>query len=288
MGCYGGVAAVDRAAARRERLLDAALAVVGAEGWAGVSVRRVCAAAGLTSRYFYESFPDRDALVLALFDAVSVEAMQLVLGAVGVSDDDALSKARAAIGAFVGLVDDDARKAQVLFAYESALSERRFETARAWAQLVAVQGREFYGMVDGAEAVIATSAAMLAGGLAQTLLDWTERGAAVEQCGSDRELRDPVRRHRRGRRGARAVPRLIPRRGSGWVDFFPPLGNFSTHPLALGHRIRRVGRFLPTPRELLDPPPGTSSATGGLSDMLRPTDARPDRAISRTAAVRRR
>lgn len=65
---YKGVSAEERRAERRARLVRACLDVVGAEGILGTSAERVCAEAQLTKRYFYESFPDRDALLLAAAD----------------------------------------------------------------------------------------------------------------------------------------------------------------------------------------------------------------------------
>lgn len=42
-------------------------------GWAAVTMRGVCARAGLNDRYFYESFEDRDALLAAIWDGVRDE-----------------------------------------------------------------------------------------------------------------------------------------------------------------------------------------------------------------------
>jgi len=65
---YKGISAEERRAERRTRLVQACLGVVGANGVAATTVDRVCAEARLTKRYFYESFPDRDALLLAAAD----------------------------------------------------------------------------------------------------------------------------------------------------------------------------------------------------------------------------
>jgi AcrR family transcriptional regulator len=76
------VAAADRIAARREALIDAALAVFAAEGWAALSARSVSEQAGLTRRYFYESFDDIDDLIAAAFEQISSEARDAVRAAV--------------------------------------------------------------------------------------------------------------------------------------------------------------------------------------------------------------
>jgi AcrR family transcriptional regulator len=152
-------------------------------------VRAICGKARLTPRYFYESFADRDELLLALFDQIVSEATQAVLTAVVSADHDARAKARAAIGAFLALVTDDPRKARVLFVEamgSEPLTRRRFETLRMFAGLVAQQGREFYGVEGGALAD--TTALMLVGGLAETILSWLDgtlhvtREQLIEDC----------------------------------------------------------------------------------------------------------
>jgi AcrR family transcriptional regulator len=67
---YGGRSRTDRMAERREKLLRAALALYARVGREGASVTAICAEAGLTTRYFYESFPSHDALFLAVFRGV--------------------------------------------------------------------------------------------------------------------------------------------------------------------------------------------------------------------------
>src|ERR1700680_1357164 len=79
---YRGVAAGARVAGRREALIDAALEVFATEGWGALSARRVCEQAGLTRRYFYESFDDLDALLGAAFDRITGRVSDAVGAAV--------------------------------------------------------------------------------------------------------------------------------------------------------------------------------------------------------------
>jgi len=60
---FKGVSAADRTATRRDQLLNGLLDAVLTFGCARVSVNNVCAAAGLTKRYFYESFESLDDLM---------------------------------------------------------------------------------------------------------------------------------------------------------------------------------------------------------------------------------
>jgi AcrR family transcriptional regulator len=64
---YSGQSFEDRQAERREKLLRAALHVAGRAGIEGLSVAAICAEAGLTARYFYESFPSREAIFVEAY-----------------------------------------------------------------------------------------------------------------------------------------------------------------------------------------------------------------------------
>jgi AcrR family transcriptional regulator len=176
-GVYGGVGAEQRKSARRAQLLEAALELLGTEGWQATTVRGICARAKLTPRYFYESFPDRDEVLLAVFDAIAQEGAAAVLSVVASAPNDARAKSRAAIGAFIELVTDDPRKARVLFVEamgSEPLARRRFATVRMFAGLVAEQARHFYGVPAETDPLVEITALMLSGGLAETLLAWLD------------------------------------------------------------------------------------------------------------------
>jgi AcrR family transcriptional regulator len=72
------VPAEDRVAERRRRLLDAGLELFGTRGVAAVGVGDVCREAGLTKRYFYESFPSIDELVEAVIEDVLERLTEVV------------------------------------------------------------------------------------------------------------------------------------------------------------------------------------------------------------------
>src|ERR1700754_2161618 len=80
---YGGASFEDRQAERRERLIAAAIEVFGRWGREGATVAAICAEAGLTARYFYESFPNRDALFIAAYQTVQAELLTQMAQAAG-------------------------------------------------------------------------------------------------------------------------------------------------------------------------------------------------------------
>jgi len=142
---YAGVDAAQRSAERRLRFLASGLDLLGTAGLAALTVRGVAAHAGLAARYFYESFPDVDALAVAVFDGIADELVQA--GKVALADEgltDLRDGVRAALGAAIGLVADDPRKGRVLLMLSMAspaLARRRLQLGDRVAVLVADQFR---------------------------------------------------------------------------------------------------------------------------------------------------
>ena len=65
---FKGVSADDRRTDRRKRLVEAAFDIAGTDGASALGVGHVCRAAGLTKRYFYESFASLAELQSAVVD----------------------------------------------------------------------------------------------------------------------------------------------------------------------------------------------------------------------------
>src|SRR4051794_16100307 len=118
---YSGVSAVDRVAERRARLLEAALDLIGTDGWGAATMTAICRRAGLTERYFYESFKDRDALYVALLDALAAEVEAATLAALHEGGLEA--SARALLRVLLG--DPRKGRAALLEGLGSELAQRR-------------------------------------------------------------------------------------------------------------------------------------------------------------------
>jgi AcrR family transcriptional regulator len=142
---YGGISASERVAARRAKLLDAGLELFGTRGFAASGVKDLCREAGVTDRYFYESFGDSRELFLAVFDRLTDELFGAVAAAVVQSGGDPESQLRDAIGTFVGQLSDDPRKPRVLFAEAPAAGPEAAAhmraTLRRFGALVAATAR---------------------------------------------------------------------------------------------------------------------------------------------------
>jgi AcrR family transcriptional regulator len=135
---YRGVAAGDRVANRREALIDAALVVFAAEGWGALSARRVCEEAGLTRRYFSESFDDVDALIGATFERISGEVAAALRGAVAAGDAPPAELVRRAVSAGLDVLSRPPSKGRFLAAAQSPGSSIAPYRARALDDLASI------------------------------------------------------------------------------------------------------------------------------------------------------
>lgn len=155
--------------------MEAGLELFGTVGYARTSVRTVSAAASLNSRYFYESFTDREDLLYAVYQRIVVDIFAKVRAAVA-GEDTLDTQTRAGLRAAWTAVTEDRRKARIVALEAVGVSERlerhRHETRQALAQLTA----------DNALALAASgirlrldpvlTARFLMGGVAEILLEW--------------------------------------------------------------------------------------------------------------------
>jgi len=134
-------------------------------------VRGVCQAASLNPRYFYESFDDLDALVLAVHDRVVDELKGAVATAVAEAGDDPVAVTRAVVDTTARFVDDDRRRARVLYVEalgNEALNRRRIEQGYAIADVM-------QGQLGG------VAAALLVGGFSEVLMAWLDGRITVSR-----------------------------------------------------------------------------------------------------------
>lgn len=179
---YAGADADQRRVRRRADLVAAGLDLFGTEGYAAVSVKRICDHAGLTQRYFYESFTDRPALLEAVYaDCVTVARAATTNAAAeftgadqpsGIAPDDVPAVARATLGAFVRVLADDPRRARVMLVEVVGVNEEleriRLAAIHGWADLIVT-----LAVGKGSAAQRQRLAAIgLVGAVTQLLVDW--------------------------------------------------------------------------------------------------------------------
>jgi AcrR family transcriptional regulator len=178
---YGGKSAEERRAERRTALVTAALEIWQEHGWAAVTMRGVCAAAGLTDRYFYESFADRDELLATIWDQMRDETLEMILAAIlEHAGGGPLDQLRAAQGAAVHQVADEPALAQILYgehAGSAVLEHRRRDTVRLTTDLMIDMARPFLRK-DVDEREFRINVLMGMGGFVELMLSW--RSGLVE------------------------------------------------------------------------------------------------------------
>ena len=111
---YRGIGAAERLDQRRRRLAEAGLDLLGADSpETELTVRAVCKRSGLTARYFYESFTDKDQFVAAVFDAAVADIATTTQAAVAASPQ--AEQGRAGLANLVRTISADSRIGRVLF-----------------------------------------------------------------------------------------------------------------------------------------------------------------------------
>jgi AcrR family transcriptional regulator len=138
-------------------------------------MRGVCAAAGLTDRYFYESFADRDALLATVWDQMRDQTLEMILAAIlPHADGHPLDQLQAAHVAVVHHIADEPTRAQILFgdhAGSAVLEQRRRDTVRLTTDLLIDLARP-YLRADVDEQEFRITVLIGIGGFVELMLAW--------------------------------------------------------------------------------------------------------------------
>lgn len=75
---YAGRSADERDAVRRQRLLGAALELIGTRGYAATTVERLCTTANVSTRHFYLLYANKEAAFIDLYDELTAASYRNV------------------------------------------------------------------------------------------------------------------------------------------------------------------------------------------------------------------
>lgn len=169
---YRGVHAAQRIAQRRRRLLEAGLELLGGRSApAELTVRAICAQAGLAARYFYESFVDKDAFVSAVFDWVVADIAATTQAAV--ASAPAREQSRQGMANIVRTISEDPRVGRLLFDIHltnPVVSRKRAESGALFALLSGQHAGTALQVAPSEQ--LKAAAHFVVGGVAQTLSAW--------------------------------------------------------------------------------------------------------------------
>ncbi|MGX1804467.1 TetR/AcrR family transcriptional regulator [Nocardia sp. NPDC055321] len=169
---YGGQSAADRAADRRTRLIEVGFELVGTQGVSALGMRAVCRAAGLSQKFFYESFPDTDALLHAVHRAALTRLEHAVAPAAG--------DLRAIFESAAELMESDPRVCRILLIEPIADARLRGHVRDSMPALTrAALGDRVTGSPDDPAVRMRFSA--LFGALISLFIEWTEGSLGTDR-----------------------------------------------------------------------------------------------------------
>jgi AcrR family transcriptional regulator len=173
-----------RQAQRRTLLLDAALELFGTRGYAKSSIELLCQTAGIGTNSFYELFPNKEAVLVGLYDRLSADLREGVAEAYVAHQDDP-QLIRALVSRFVHGTLDDPRVARVAFIESAGVStqveEHRRRTRNDFVEGLQAIGRQIRdantpaGVTDEADRTGPSprrNAVAIVGAIIETTVDW--------------------------------------------------------------------------------------------------------------------
>ncbi|MGW0472495.1 TetR/AcrR family transcriptional regulator [Streptomyces coeruleorubidus] len=184
---YGGRDAAQRQQERRTRLIQAGLDLFGTVGYTSVSVKQVCSHAGLTERYFYESFRDREDLLAGVYNELITTIQTETAQAAAAAAPDVDAQLRAGLEVFIRTLAGDARMARVVLievvGASPRLEVRRREVLHEFAALIAAVVVAPLPDPEASSSRLTMTAMSLVGGVNELLVDWTlgHQNATVEE-----------------------------------------------------------------------------------------------------------
>lgn len=113
---YSGRSVDEWKAARRERLLAAAVELFGTDGYPATSVERLCSQAKVSTRHFYHEFQNKEAVLLA----VHAQLIELAVASTGealarTQDAPVAERIAAAVDGYLSTIMPDPRRARISF-----------------------------------------------------------------------------------------------------------------------------------------------------------------------------
>jgi len=139
----------ERQADRRLRLIEAGIELFGTRGYANTPVKAICEEAGLTERYFYEAFEDREDLLDTIYEILIADCARATVEAIDGSSDELDVSMRAGLTAFANELTRDPRRARIqeieVVGVSPALEQKRRESIHAFAAMLANRTRELGG-----------------------------------------------------------------------------------------------------------------------------------------------
>lgn len=172
----------ERRAERRSRLMEAALEQFGTRGAGQVSIEQLCAAAGTSTRGFYEEFSSREELLIALHDDLNDRALQAVVRAIADIDPaDLEARAHAGVAAYFRVMTSDRRWARIALVetvgHSPTAELHRRAAIERFGQLIELEANRLAGLGLVPRRDFSLTAVALTGAINGLISTWTADGS---------------------------------------------------------------------------------------------------------------
>ncbi|MEE3853137.1 TetR/AcrR family transcriptional regulator [Gordonia sp. LSe1-13] len=169
-----------RAADRRAKLISAGVELVGTQGVSAMTMRAVCREAGLSQKFFYESFADTDALLHEVYNGTLRRVRDLVDEAATGGEGDWVRR-RAGVDAAARLVAEDPRVCRILFVEPVADVRLRRYVRRSILALISADS-DRSAVENGVTVASKLRYATLFGSLISLFIEWSEGNLGTDRA----------------------------------------------------------------------------------------------------------
>lgn len=143
---YRGVSNETRMAERRLKLIEAGIRVFGSSGYHAATVKGLCQEAGLTERYFYESFSNAEALFTACYLHITDSLRTRLQGVLlSMDDEDMEETTRTGLTVFFNQFKESPEAARILLVevltVNKSLEELSLKTLYSFVEMLEMLAR---------------------------------------------------------------------------------------------------------------------------------------------------
>ncbi|MFD0949041.1 TetR/AcrR family transcriptional regulator [Paraperlucidibaca wandonensis] len=173
---YAGMPPEERIARRRQQFMDAGRQLFGTMGYRKVTVRLLCAEAGLTDRYFYESFPSTEALLVAVYQEMIDHLEHTILVALATTSGETMEqRIKIGLDAFYQVAEDPLLSRVIwieILGISPGIDAIYNQTLRRFSNLLFTLSQVMIPTLPVSEAVVRTAFMGLIGAVSETAKDW--------------------------------------------------------------------------------------------------------------------
>jgi AcrR family transcriptional regulator len=188
---YSGRPVEEWKAARRERLLATAFDLFGTSGYHRTSIERLCSTAKVSTRHFYQEFPNKEAVLLAVYTQILEDGGASMTKALAEAPEGPLrERLSRALSAYLETVTDDPRRARISFVEvvgaSTAAEKRRLAFRELIVATIVAEGKAAVERGEIRDRDFRFFGLSLIGAVNMVVFDWMAR--------DPRPLAEPVRR----------------------------------------------------------------------------------------------